>query len=63
MKKLDSVVADDLLSRINPSLRPDKLSTAMGKCPYGSKQAERTILNGLRLLAKGQRNEVSQNKQ
>jgi len=51
-RTLDATIADDLLSRINPSTQADRLSNAVRACNMGSKQAERVILRGLELVAK-----------
>jgi hypothetical protein len=52
MKKLDSLIAEDLLSKINPSVQPTRLSAAISNCTWGSRQAEQAIIRGLELLAK-----------
>ena len=56
-KSLDAQIAEDLLSRINPSIQADRLSNAMQTCSMGRKQAEQTIIKGLELLAKEKKEE------
>jgi hypothetical protein len=52
MKKFDSLVAEDLLSIINPSIQSTRLSSAISTCVWGRWQAERVIIRGLELVAK-----------
>ena len=52
MENLNAIVAEDLLSKINPSIKPDRLNNAYYSCTYGSKLAEQTIIKGLELLTK-----------
>jgi len=56
-RTLDAKIADDLLSRINPSVRADKLSLAITACSWGSRQAESAIIKGLELLAQQEKKE------